>query len=245
MNAKTAYTLLETLMDGVNPITGELLPEEHVCQEPAVLRALHKALAALRAGDEMQANDPHAGRAWTQKDDAWLRQLCGTGASMEEMCHLLQRRKRGIERRMVYLGLSSPDERQAPAGAKWPRAGKAWTAQEEKQLREMWQQGAAKQQMAKALQRSPYAIQCRLERLGMLKPEDADRQPQAAAWSMKEAQQLRQLYASGSTADEIAARMNRPVESIRARMFYMGLTREAPISLHPPGDGGKAAQENV
>lgn len=90
---------------------------------------------------------------------------------------------------MVYLGLSSPDERQAPAGAKWPRAGKAWTAQEEKQLRE--------------------------------------------------------LYASGSTADEIAAHMNRPVESIRARMFYMGLTREAPISLYPPGDGGKAAQKNV
>lgn len=89
MNAKTAYTLLETLMDGVNPITGELLPEEHVCQEPIVLRALHRALAALRASDEMQANDPHAGRAWTQKDDAWLRQLCGTGASMEEMCHLL------------------------------------------------------------------------------------------------------------------------------------------------------------
>ena len=26
--------------------------------------------------------------------------------------------------------------------------------------------------------------------------------------------------------------MNRPVESVRARMFYMGLTKEAPISLH-------------
>ena len=31
---------------------------------------------------------------------------------------------------------------------------------------------------------------------------------------------------------EIAEQMNRPVESIRARMFYMGLTKEAPISLH-------------
>ena len=48
MNAKDAYTLLETLMDGVNPITGELLPEDHVCHEPAVLRALHKALVALQ-----------------------------------------------------------------------------------------------------------------------------------------------------------------------------------------------------
>ena len=34
MNTEDACVLLETLMDGVNPITGELLPEDHVCQEP-------------------------------------------------------------------------------------------------------------------------------------------------------------------------------------------------------------------
>lgn len=59
MNAKDAYTLLEMLMDGVNPITGELLPEDHVCHEPAVLRALHKALVALQECESnMQITPP-------------------------------------------------------------------------------------------------------------------------------------------------------------------------------------------
>ena len=34
MNTKDACVILETLMDRINPITGELLPEDHVCQEP-------------------------------------------------------------------------------------------------------------------------------------------------------------------------------------------------------------------
>lgn len=58
MNAKDAYTLLEMLMDGVNPITGELLPEDPVCHEPAVLRALHKVLLALRNTEDMQMIAP-------------------------------------------------------------------------------------------------------------------------------------------------------------------------------------------
>lgn len=39
MRAKDAYTLLETLLDGIDPITGEVLPDGHLCQEPAVMRA--------------------------------------------------------------------------------------------------------------------------------------------------------------------------------------------------------------
>ena len=241
MNAKDAYTLLETLMDGVNPITGELLAEDHVCHEPAVLRALHKALVALRNSDDMPVDDTalvnrngklNAGRSWTQKDLDRLKQLHEAGASMEEMCHLLQRRKRGIERQLSYLGLMEQSAEGAPANPKRPRAGMPWTAEDDKSLWDMWQQGATKERIAKALQRSSYAIHCRMERLGMLKPDDADVQPLLPPWSLEDVQLLQRLHARGCSAEEIAEQMNRPVESIRARMFYMGLTKEAPISLH-------------
>ena len=66
----------------------------------------------------------------------------------------------------------------------------------------------------------------------MLEPEDADAPPLLPPWALEDVQLLKRLHASGCSAEEIAEQMNRPVESIRARMFYMGLTKEAPISLH-------------
>lgn len=241
MNAKDAYILLETLMDGVNPITGELLPEDHVCHEPAVLRALHKALVALRNSDDMPVDDTalvnrngklNAGRPWTQKDLDWLKQLHEAGASMEEMCHLLQRRKRGIERQLVYLGLTDQRGENVAANPKRPRTGTPWTSEDDKTLWNMWKQGESEERIAKELQRTAYAIHCRMERLGMLEPEDADAPSLLPPWALEDVQLLKRLHASGCTVEEIAVQMNRPVESIRARMFYMGLTKEAPISLH-------------
>lgn len=189
MNAKDAYNLLEMLMDGVNPITGELLPEDHVCHEPAVLRALHKALVALQ---ECESNTQIA------------------PPETEQAAHKPERKK--------AVGRE--------------RAGEAWSREEEAQLWDLWKNGATKNEIAKLLQRSSWAIHRRMERLGMLEPEDADAPPLLPPWSLEDVQLLKRLHASGCSAEEIAEQMNRPVESIRARMFYMGLTREAPISLH-------------
>lgn len=240
MNVKDTCTVLETLLDGVNPVTGELLPEDHVCQEPVVLRALHKALVALRSGDAMPADDGvrvnrngrlDAGRPWTQGDLDRLKQLHVAGTSMEEMCHLLQRRRRGIERQLAYLGLMNRSEQRTAAANTRSRAGTPWLAEEDRRLWELWRRGVPGAQIAKELQRSAYAIQCRMERLGMLASGE-EAQPVLPPWVPSDEQQLKRMHAEGCTAEEIAAVMDRPVESIHARMFYMGLTREAPISLH-------------
>ncbi len=175
MNAKDAYTLLETLLDGIDPITGEMLPDEHVCQDPAVLRALHRALVALR----------------NEADTA--------------------------------------DEAETVDGRKsrYPRAGQPWTADDDKTLLEMYERGETNYRIAKALQRSSYAIQRRREHLG------TDAPLLLPPWTLSDVQKLQRLHASGCTPEQIAADMHRPVESIRARMFYMGLTKDAPIFLRP------------
>ncbi len=190
MNAKDAYTLLETLMDGVNPITGELLPKDHVCQEPAVLRALHRALVAL------QECEPQ------------------TQITLSEIEQVAQK-----------------SERKKPVGRE--RAGEAWSREEEAQLWDLWKNGATKNEIAKLLQRSSWAIHRRLERLGLLEERnEEDESSPLPPWTLTDVKRLNELHASGCSAEEIAEQMNRPVESIRARMFYMGLTKEAPISLH-------------
>lgn len=237
MNAKDAYTLLETLLDGIDPLTGEMLPEEHVCQEPAVLRALHRALVALQneadaddeanAADERKTRYPRAGRPWTQEDLERLKQLYEDGTSMEEMCHLLQRRKSGIEKKCVYLGLTDAKSR------KRSHSGRPWTGDEDKTLWDLWKNGAPEENIARLLRRTPYAVHCRMERMGMLDPEDGDAQPLLPPWSLADVQKLQRLHAGGCSPEEIAADMHRPVESVRARMFYMGLTKDAPISLRP------------
>lgn len=191
MNAKDAYTLLETLLDGIDPVTGEMLPDEHVCQEPAVLRALHRALVALR--NEADAAD-------------------------------------------------TANETEAADGRKsrYPRAGKPWTADDDKTLLEMYERGEPNYRIAKTLQRSSYAVFRRIISLGINRTgecppedEDADEQPLLPPWTLSDVQKLQRLHASGCSPEQIAADMHRPVESVRARMFYMGLTKEAPISLRP------------
>lgn len=190
MNAKDAYTLLETLMDGVNPITGELLPEDHVCHEPAVLRALHKALVALQECEANTQITPPETEQVSQKPEL----------------------KKAVGRE---------------------RAGEAWSCEEEAQLWDLWENGATKNEIAKLLKRSSWAIHRRLERLGLLEERNEDDEPPLLPpWTLTDVKRLNELLASGCSAEEIAEQMNRPVESIRARMFYMGLTKEAPISLH-------------
>lgn len=115
MNAKDAYTLLETLLDGIDPLTGEMLPEEHVCQEPAVLRALHRALVALQneadaddeanAADERKTRYPRAGRPWTQGEDEMLREMYGRGETDYRIGKALGRSSYAVFRRIINLGI--------------------------------------------------------------------------------------------------------------------------------------------
>ena len=44
-------------------------------------------------------------------------------------------------------------------------------------------------------------------------------------------QLLREMFLSGKTVKELADYFGRPENSIRVRLFYMGLSKESPISV--------------
>lgn len=123
MNAARAASLLETLIMGIDPITGETLDAEHVCAQPETLRALHLAVAALR-NEKPRLN---AGRPWTPQEDETLRQLYRGGVSLDAICARLSRRPRGTENRLRHLGLLPQENAAKP----W-RMGKIWSETEEK-----------------------------------------------------------------------------------------------------------------
>ena len=83
MNAARAASLLETLIMGIDPITGETLDAEHVCAQPETLRALHLAVAALR-NEKPRLN---AGRPWTPQEDETLRLWRAVGYQRDEFVH--------------------------------------------------------------------------------------------------------------------------------------------------------------
>lgn len=47
MDVQRAKELLTVLADGVDPLTGEVLPDDHVCNKGKIVRALHCAVEEL------------------------------------------------------------------------------------------------------------------------------------------------------------------------------------------------------
>ena len=58
MDIAYAKKLLETLADGVNPVTGEVLSDEDSCNQPDVIRALHLAATCLEKAEKAGAGRP-------------------------------------------------------------------------------------------------------------------------------------------------------------------------------------------
>lgn len=68
MDVQRAKELLTVLADGVDPLTGEVLPDDHVCNKGEIVRALHCAVEELsrRRKKPLPENNGNLGRRnWT------------------------------------------------------------------------------------------------------------------------------------------------------------------------------------
>ena len=103
MTNQTSIEILRKMINGMDPLTGEELPRDHLCNQPEVIRALHTAILAMNAtpsaadslrdeplpftegtppvnppDDEMLNKKnglPNAGRPWTPADSDALSRL--------------------------------------------------------------------------------------------------------------------------------------------------------------------------
>lgn len=114
METQTAQQIIDTLAQGVHPVTGEAMPEDSPYHAPAVIRALHVASRALqslppvmdaaRPGRISRAAPANAGKPWTEEDDAVLCAGFDAGQELRELAERLARTRFGIEQRLVKLG---------------------------------------------------------------------------------------------------------------------------------------------
>ncbi len=111
MKTEVTMTILERLIDGIHPITGEVLSDDHVCLEEDINAALRHALAAVAQLDDAPEEAKYirkngklnAGRPWTAEDDLELMTLMQQGVDLEEICRRTQRRRRGVMNRWELL----------------------------------------------------------------------------------------------------------------------------------------------
>lgn len=251
MDMQRAAEYLRQLMAGVDPDTGEVLPEDHLMQRGDVREALLTALQAMGAQETTgglplnRSGRLNAGRPWTEKDRADLLSLYNSGVSIEEIARLTHRRPRGVRLQLSLMagGGARRDERADGPETLGKEArhkhGLRWSPEDDAMLADMYQEGQSLKSLAAGLGRSERAVWLRLQRLGLL-PDENDPDSPTRCWTPENTAELRQLHGSGLSVAEIAARMNRSEAAVNARLFYMGRGGRAP-ELFPAPEAETAA----
>ena len=106
MDILRAKEIIEGLADGVNPLTGEVLPPEDSCNQVDVVRALHTILSVL-SEKKPKSQPENAGKPWTSEDDKTLSQMFDEGKTRKEICDYFKRSSGAITSRLVRLGKNS------------------------------------------------------------------------------------------------------------------------------------------
>ena len=110
MELQAARQIINTLAQGVHPVTGEVMPEESPYNAPPVIRAL---MAVSQALERVPARAPraapgNAGKPWTPADDEKVGAAFSAGANLSQLARELGRTPFAVETRLVKLGKLPP-----------------------------------------------------------------------------------------------------------------------------------------
>lgn len=120
MELQIARQIIDTLAQGIHPVTGEAMPEDSPYNAPPVIRALHAVSRALEAPGAAEPPEParsrrnlppNAGKAWSPQEDAALETAFDAGIDLKQVAEELGRTRFAVEQRLVKLGKVA-----APAG---------------------------------------------------------------------------------------------------------------------------------
>ena len=121
MELQIARQIIDTLAQGIHPVTGEAMPEDSPYNAPPVIRALHAVSRALDGGGTgeaasepartRRAQPPNAGKPWSAQEDAALETAFDAGIALKQVAQELGRTQFAVEQRLVRLG-----KVEAPAG---------------------------------------------------------------------------------------------------------------------------------
>ena len=108
MNNQEAMNIIQALIDGINPLSDEPLPDNSLCLNSDIQRALRATIPALESRmryDERKAKLPaNAGLPWTDEADQQLIAAFDEGNSIATLVDQHQRTKGSITSRLLKFG---------------------------------------------------------------------------------------------------------------------------------------------
>jgi hypothetical protein len=107
MEPGQARQILETLANGVDPSTGEVLAERSPFNDLQVIRALFYAvreLEKLQKAARPRSQLANAGKPWAKEEDASLVEAFDAGTPINELAERHRRTKGAIQSRLMRHG---------------------------------------------------------------------------------------------------------------------------------------------
>jgi hypothetical protein len=108
MNNERALSILKPLSEGVNPWTGDVLPNAGPFQNSEVIRALFFAIRVLESEERRpprKTEPPSAnGKLWTQQEDSQLISEFHEAVEFKDIAASHERTRGAIVSRLVHLG---------------------------------------------------------------------------------------------------------------------------------------------
>ena len=105
MDISRAKEIIATLAEGIDPTTGEVLPDNSVCNKGEIVRAFYAVLNHLDEKKAKKNLPTNAGKPWSAEEDAKLKALYEAGVSRKELCAEFERTTGSITARLTRLGL--------------------------------------------------------------------------------------------------------------------------------------------
>jgi hypothetical protein len=113
MQLQSARQIIDTLAQGIHPVTGEVMPEDSPYNAPPVIRALFAVSQALdgstpAAVKPRREPPPNAGKPWAPQEDGKLESAFSAGIDVRDIAQELGRTAWAVEARLVKLGKLPP-----------------------------------------------------------------------------------------------------------------------------------------
>ncbi len=119
MEIKKAKEIVISLANGIDPITGEVFPDDSPYNHPTVIRSLFtivsnvrfpkkegkKSIEEKQSQNLSEGNPKNAGIAWTEELKQEVRKLFECGKSITELAEYFERTEGGIRSELVHQGL--------------------------------------------------------------------------------------------------------------------------------------------
>ena len=115
MDISKATEIIKLLANGKHPRTKARLEENHVINEPDVIRALNKIVETLSSKEKKSKKHrdlpERVGKPWSENEDKALIKSFENGISLNDLVIKHQRTRGAIRTRLVRLGKIAIDDR--------------------------------------------------------------------------------------------------------------------------------------